>query len=131
LGRFFFMCYPGGLGTDGAPCDSVGDCAIGYGGYANGTSDVCFKNCNVQTGACPSLQLCFALTDASDNPVIVDGYELGVCQSVLRKRMLMARSRRVTALAVVFALGAGGCAKKNEHRHLRDEDSATPSASED
>jgi hypothetical protein len=80
LERFFFMCFPAGNAIEGAACTSAATCAPGYGCYNNGTADVCFKNCNVNTLSCPGGQTCFALNDEAAVPVNVNGYALGVCQ---------------------------------------------------
>ncbi len=78
--RFFFMCFASGAGTEGAACTTAADCLVGYGCYNNGTNDVCYKNCNVSAPVCPGAQGCFALNDDLAQPVIVNGYSVGVCQ---------------------------------------------------
>jgi len=79
--RFFFFCAEAGAGTDGAACpNGQANCAIGYGCYNDGVSDVCFKNCNVNNDQCPGIQFCNALQSQSGQPITVNGYTIGVCQ---------------------------------------------------
>ena len=78
--RFFFMCFASGSGIDGAACTTAADCAVGYGCYNNGTNDACYKNCNVNAPSCSGIQSCYALNDDLAQPVVVNGYPIGVCQ---------------------------------------------------
>lgn len=79
--RYFFDCAgPVGLGTQGASCTDLTDCASGY--ACAGTPGTCLRYCDSvgtigTTGGCRSSEACYGFT----TPLIVGGTEYGVCDA--------------------------------------------------